>query len=87
VIKPKGKTPSLLSMSTGKPTVYTCKQKTKCSRCKNEITMGQDCFKIPKMSAGFSSKKMFCIECTDLIVQQTKTEISKLAIEISSMKK
>jgi len=84
-MKPKGKTPSLLSMSTGRPTVYTCKKKTKCSRCKNEITMDQDCFQIPKMSAGFSSKKMFCVECTDSIVKQTKTEISKLEIEISSM--
>jgi len=84
-MKPKGKTPSLLSMSTGKPTLYTCKKKMKCSRCKNEITMGQNCFQIPKMSAGFSSKKPFCIVCTDLIIKQTKTEIHQLENEISSI--
>lgn len=47
--------------------------------------MGQKCFQIPKMLAGFTSKKLFCVECTDLIVKQTKAEIHKLENEISSV--
>ena len=81
-MKPKGKTPSLLSMSTGKPILYVCKKKTTCSRCKDPITMGQSCFQIPKMVAGFSSKKMFCVECTNLIIEQTKIEIHQLENEL-----
>lgn len=84
-MKPKGKTPSLLSMSTGKPALYICKKKTGCSRCKNPITLGQSCFQIPKMLAGFSKKKMFCAKCTDLIIKRTKTEIHQLENELSSI--
>ena len=76
--KPKGKTPSLLSMSTGKPLIYICKKKSKCSRCKDDIKKDQNCFQIPKASSGFTSKKIFCIACTIEIVTQTKKEIAKI---------
>ncbi len=79
--KPKGKTPSLLSMSTGKPLTYICKRESKCSRCKNKITKNQNCFQIPKASAGFTSKKMYCIACTMEIITQTKKEIANIESE------
>jgi len=82
---PKGKTPSLLSMSTGKPTIYVCKKKTKCTRCKEEVTMGDKCFRIPKSTSGFTSKKIFCVDCTDSIIGQTKIDISQIESEISTI--
>jgi ferredoxin len=85
VTKPKGKTPSLLSMSTGKPLVYICKKKSKCSRCKNDIIKNYKCFQIPKASSGFTSKKIFCVACTTEIVEQSKKDIAKIENEISAV--
>jgi len=79
--KPKGKTPSLLSMSTGTPTVHTCGKATPCDRCGETVLKGQSCFQIPKMKSGFTSGPIFCSICTAEIIVQTKTELSALEEE------
>lgn len=76
--KPKGKTPTLLAQSTGKPVMFECKRKTKCTRCKGGILSGSKAFQIPKMQSGFTNKKTYCLECFDLILEQTKQDISAL---------
>lgn len=77
--KPKGKTPSLLSMSTGTPTVHTCGKATACDRCDNNVAMGHICFRIPKQKGGFTARPIFCVVCTAAIVDKTKTDL--LSIE------
>jgi hypothetical protein len=74
--KPKGKTPSLLSMSTGKPETHVCGKLTPCSRCDEEVVKGGACFKIPKMKSGFTSHPIFCIGCTSDIIVQTNADIA-----------
>lgn len=81
--KPKGKTPSLLSISTGAPSSHVCGKATSCDRCKTKISTGKQCFKIPKQKSGFTSKPLFCVNCTRLIIERTKSDIA--AIE-STMK-
>ena len=76
--KPKGKTPSLLTQGTGKPTVYKCVRKTKCTRCKEGILAGSNAFKIPKVVNGFTNKRPYCLECFQLILIQTQKDISEL---------
>jgi len=76
VIKPKGKIPSLLAKSTGKPTIYICKRKTTCGRCKKEIFAGDRCFKMSKQNSGFSTQKLYCLTCSRLIITQTKKELA-----------
>jgi hypothetical protein len=76
VAKPKGKTPSLLSISTGAPTVHTCGKATPCDRCGETVVKGQRCFQIPKVKSGFTGHPIFCVECTVAIVEQTKIELS-----------
>ena len=77
-MNPKGKTPTLLSQSTGKPFSDICKRKTVCTRCKESITMGMKHFKIPKLQNGFIHDKPFCIDCTKLIIEQTKKDLREI---------
>jgi hypothetical protein len=79
--KPKGKTPSLLSMSTGVPVVHTCGKATHCDRCGETVSKGQRCFQIPKMSSAFVIRPIFCTGCTANVIEQTKTELSALEKE------
>jgi hypothetical protein len=79
--KPKGKTPSLLSISTGTPDIHTCGREAHCDRCGESVLKGQSCFQIPKMKHGFTSRPIFCIGCTKDIIEQTKVELSSLEEE------
>lgn len=74
--KPKGKTPSLLAVSTGTPVPHTCGKATPCDRCGATVVKGESCFQIPKMKSGFTKHPIFCIVCTVAIVEQTKIELS-----------
>lgn len=76
--KPKGKTPSLLSISAGLPVAHTCGRATPCDRCKKTVATGRDCFQIPKHQNGFTTRPIFCVECTAGIVRQTKAELAAL---------
>jgi hypothetical protein len=78
--KPKGKTPSLLSISTGKPTVHTCGKLTPCDRCGEKVAKGHICFQIPKMKSGFTNRSIFCVGCTSAILVQTKADIESLEV-------
>ena len=78
--KPKGKTPSLLSMSTGTPAAHTSGKATPCNRCDDTLEKGAACFQIPKAKNGFTVKPIFCIACTTAIVEQTKSDIAKLEV-------
>jgi ferredoxin len=76
--KPKGKTPSLLTQSTGKPIPYECRRRTSCNRCKEVISLGEKCFQIPKSNSGFTSPKTYCLNCFGQILGQTKSELLEL---------
>lgn len=76
--KPKGKTPSLISSSNGKPQRIHVQRKSKCCRCNCDIQVGQDCFGIPKAESGFSSKKRYCKLCFQNIIEQTQKDLDKV---------
>ena len=76
--KPKGKTPSLLSMSTGTPVAHTSGKATPCNRCDDIVEKGAACFQIPKTKSGFTVRPIFCIACTTAIIEQTKIDIAEL---------
>lgn len=77
--KPKGKTPSLLAVTTGTPVPHTCGKATPCDRCGDAVVKGESCFRIPRRQSGFTHYPIFCIGCTVAIVEQTKIEL--LAVE------
>lgn len=80
--KPKGKTPSLLSMSTGVPAAHTSGKATPCNRCEHPLEKGAACFQIPKAKNGFTVRPIFCIACTAAIVEQTKSEIAEIEVAL-----
>ena len=82
--KRKGKTPSLLAISTGAPVAHTCGRATPCDRCGEPVAKGQSCFQIPKVKSGFTSHPIFCTACTVAIVMQTRIELSAVEEEIRS---
>ena len=81
--KPRGKTPSLLSMSTGAPVLHTCGKATKCDRCSGRVTTGQACFQIPKLKNGFTTRPIFCVACTVDIIAQTKAELANVERQVN----
>ena len=66
-------------MSTGVPALHTCGKRTHCDRCAGLVSTGHICFQIPKMKSGFTTRPIFCVECTADIIEQTKTELLALA--------
>ncbi len=77
-MKPKrGKTPSLLTGSSGKPARVTAKRRRECCRCAFLISNGEICFEVPRKSGGFSSKKTYCPSCFKEILGQTRKDLDE----------
>jgi len=82
--KRRGKIPSLLSFSTGKPYKDTTKKEAKCNRCNLVILKEKTCFKVPKRSNGFTNDKIHCLTCVQEILQQTQKEIDEVKEELQN---
>lgn len=74
---PRGKYPSLIGSSNGKPERIIAERKSKCHRCKTEIPKGLKCIGIPKIGAGFNSTKRYCLDCFKKIIEQTQKDFDK----------
>lgn len=75
--KKRGKTPSLLTGSSGNPSKTNAKRKRNCKRCSEEISMGEVCYEVPK-PGGFSSNKTYCKICFKEILEQTQKDLDLL---------
>lgn len=78
----RGKTPSLITGSSGKPVKVVCQRQRKCTRCSNLIGGGSKCFEIPKVGDGFSTRKTFCIVCFQEVLAQTRKDLEGLELLI-----
>lgn len=76
--KPKGKTPSLIGSSNGRPRRVQVERKSECYRCSCDIQVGQDCFGIPKVGSGFSPIKRYCKICFQNILEQTQKDLEEV---------
>ena len=76
--KPKGKTPSLIGSSNGRPTKVAVKAKCECKRCHSDILVGDDCFEIPRTGSGFRTSKRFCKECFQKVLIQTQKDLDEI---------
>jgi len=74
----KGKVPSLITGSSGKPCIEEVKKQRKCNRCGKAIIKGSKCFVIPKVGSGFVSKKSYCTDCFEDILGQSFKDLKKL---------
>ncbi len=75
---PKGKTPSLIGSSLGRPIVVTARKLCSCSRCDASIIKGQKCYDVPRPSKPFSSTRRFCRECFVKVLEETRQDLANL---------
>ena len=71
----KGKTPSLITGSSGKPKPAVCKKRSICKRCKGEISASERCFEIPIVGRGYTASKRHCEQCFKEILEQTRKDL------------
>jgi len=83
--KKRGRTPSLITGSSGKPVKVTAKRSRPCGRCSSSISSGKICFEVPKVGGGFSSKKTFCADCFKEVLTQTKKDLDDLEGHLSEI--
>ena len=72
---PKGKTPSLIGASLGRPKKVTCRRKTPCSRCHEDILKGATCYDVPRPGKQHASTRRFCQNCFDEILEQSRRDL------------
>ena len=77
-LNPKGKTPSLIGSSNGRPKRVTVERKSICCRCKGDILSGQDCFGIPKAGSGFNSLRRYCKGCFQNVLVQSQKDLDEI---------
>ena len=75
--QPRGKTPSLIGHSNGRPKRVEVKKRCKCNRCGCSIEAGQDCFGIPRQGSGFSVLKRYCKLWFNNILKQTHDDLKQ----------
>lgn len=77
---PKGKTPSLIGFSNGRPSRVNVLRKSRCCRCQGEVLVGDPCFNIPKKSSGFTKECRYCKGCYEKVLEQTRSDVARLEI-------
>lgn len=74
----RGKTPSLIGSSLGRPAKETCGRRSPCSRCGKDIIKGTDCYDIPQPLKPHSRTRRFCRACFEKVLEQTKCDLEEL---------
>ena len=80
----RGKIPSLITGSSGKPVKVVAKRQRSCGRCSCSISSGSSCFEVPKVGVGFSNKKTYCENCFKEVLKKTKEDLTLLEWEIEN---
>ena len=76
--KPRGRNPSLIGGTNGRPKRAEAKKRCKCFRCQSPIEMEEVCFDIPKVGGAFSTTKRFCRSCFQNVLKQTTNDLDEL---------
>lgn len=76
---PRGKTPSLIGSSLGRPDIAQAGRRCKCSRCDSEIVKGDECFDVPQPTKPHSSTRRFCRMCFANVIEQSRKDLEELA--------
>lgn len=75
---PKGKTPSLIGSSLGRPRAVVAGKSCSCGRCNVGIPMGQKCYDVPQPSKPFSSTRRFCVDCFRKVLEKTWEDLTEI---------
>lgn len=75
---PKGKTPSLIGSTLGRPARKICGRRTPCSRCRADVKKGDVCYDVPQLRKPHSTTRRFCARCFDGVLRQTRGDLEEL---------
>jgi hypothetical protein len=74
---PKGRVPSLIGGTNGRPIRSNVLRRSTCYRCEDELAAGTSCIAIPKLGP-FSNKRRVCDVCYQAILKQTSGDLEEL---------
>lgn len=74
---PKGRVPSLIGGSSGRPVRVDVQRRSECYRCEDVLVAGISCIAIPKLG-GFTNKRRVCDACYQAILKQTSEDLEEL---------
>lgn len=69
----KGRAPSLVTSSAGKPRIVIAKRKRSCKRCNAAISLATVCIEIP--IPGAMGRKTYCSDCMVEIIAKSKDDL------------
>ena len=75
---PRGKTPSLIGSSLGRPRADRPGCKTKCSRCEATVLKGELSYLVPQPKKPHSATRRFCADCFAGVLKQTRLDLEGL---------
>ena len=75
---PKGRVPSLIGGTNGRPVREDVHRRSKCYRCEDELPGGTSCIAIPSLGRGFAPKRRVCSVCYHAILKQTSSDLEEL---------
>jgi hypothetical protein len=74
---PKGRVPSLIGGTNGRPVRADVMRRSECYRCEDVLVAGTSCIAIPKLGA-FANKRRVCDACYQAILKQTSEDLEEL---------
>ena len=74
---PRGRTPSLIGSTHGTVSFHVTGKKTKCRRCKADMTKGTKCFRVSKPGS-MGSGKGYCSVCFGKVLDETQQRLDSL---------
>ncbi len=75
---PKGRVPSLIGGTNGRPVRVDVQRRSECYRCDDEIAAGTSCVAIPKLGGAFTNERRVCDACYQAILKQTSDDLEEL---------
>ena len=75
---PRGRIPSLISSSSGKPRYTTVKRACSCSKCNGTLATGDVCAEIPKVGGAYTNWKRYCLNCFQAVIEQTDKDFQEI---------
>ncbi len=74
---PKGRVPSLIGVTNGRPARVEVLRRSECYRCEDVLVAGIACIAIPQLGS-FTTKRRACEACYQAILKQTSDDLEEL---------
>lgn len=77
-VTPKGRTPSLIGGTNGRPKRVLIQRLSECYRCHDGLVKGTHCIEIPILGGPYSSSKRMCDDCFQKMLMKTAEDLQEV---------